>query len=158
MVVGAGGGQLLASLGRPRNILRCNVRLLVMRLSPIASVGMDQCAIFRIVATVIDYFSLLVTACHRIFTYHCLAPVLAGKNEHRLVLFAERASIIPTNFDVHGSQVKVYPGARTCGFRFRFRHVRTHTHTHTDTTNCKYMISFKSCTFFHRTYKCQTDR
>ena len=61
MVVGAGEGQSLASLGRPRDILRCNVRLLVMRLSPIASVGTDQCAIFRIVTTVIDYFSLLVT-------------------------------------------------------------------------------------------------
>ena len=54
MVVGAGEGRSLASLGRPRDILRCNVRLLVMRLSPIASVGTDQCAIYRIVATVID--------------------------------------------------------------------------------------------------------
>ena len=84
-------GRSLASLGRPRDILRYNVRLLVMRLSPIASVGTDQCAIFRIVATVIDYFSLLVTACHRAFTYHCLAPVLAEKNEHRLVLFAGKS-------------------------------------------------------------------
>ena len=55
------------------------------------AVGTDQCAIFRIVATSIDYFSLLVTACHRLFTYHCLAPVLAGKNEHRLVLFAGKS-------------------------------------------------------------------
>ena len=91
MVVGAGEGRSLASLGRPRDILRCNVRLLVMRLSPIASVGTDQYAIFRIVATVIDYFSLFVTACHRLFTYHCLAPVLAGKNEHSLVLFAGKS-------------------------------------------------------------------
>ena len=102
------------------------------------AVGTDQCAIFRIVATVIDYFSLLVTACHQLFTYHCLAPVLAGKNEHRLVLhvFAEKSEhhldpvntcFTPTNFYVHGSQVKVHPGARTC----RFRYVRTHTHTHT---------------------------
>ena len=143
MVVGAGQGRSLASLGRPRDILRCNVRLLVMRLSPIASVGTDQCAIFRIVATVIDYFSLLVTACHRIFTYHCLAPVLAGKKRasSRTICWKERASsrsrkhaFHPDEFYVHGSQVKVHPGARACGFRFR--HVRTHTHT--DTTNCKY--------------------
>ena len=32
MVVGAGEGRSLASLGRPRDILCCNVRLLVMRL------------------------------------------------------------------------------------------------------------------------------
>ena len=143
MVVGAGEGRSLASLGRPRDILCCNVRLLVMRLSPFASVGTDQCAIFRIVATVIDYFSLLVTACHRLFTYHCLAPVLTEKNEHRLVLFAGKSEhhldpvntcFTPTNFYVHGSQVKVHPGARACGFRFRFRHVRTHTHTRTQPT------------------------
>ena len=34
VVVGAGEGRSLASLGRPRTILRCNVMLLVMRLSP----------------------------------------------------------------------------------------------------------------------------
>ena len=103
------------------------------------AIGTDQCAIFRIVATVIDYFSLVVTASHRLFTYHCLAPVVAGKNEHRLVLFAGKSEhhldlvntcFTPTNFNVHGSQVKVHPGARTCGFRFRFRHVRTYAHTH----------------------------
>ena len=114
------------------------------------AVGSDQCAIFRIVATIIDYFSLLVTACHRLFTYHCLAPVLAGKNEHRLVLFAGKSEhhldpvntcFTPTNFYVHGSQVKVHPGARACSFRFR--HQRTYTHTHTDKTNCKYR---KHCT------------
>ena len=55
------------------------------------AVGTDQCAIFKIVATIIDYFSLLVTACHRLFTYHCLAPVLTGKNVHRLVLFAGKS-------------------------------------------------------------------
>ena len=82
MVVGAREDRSLASLGRPRAILRCNV----MRLPPIACP--DQCAIFRIVAAVIDYFSLLVTACHRLFTYHCLAPVLA---EHCLVLFAGKS-------------------------------------------------------------------
>ena len=107
------------------------------------AVGTDQCAIFRIVATaVIDYFSLLVTACHRLFTYHCLAPVLAGKNEHRLVLFAGKSEhyldpvntcFTPTNFYVHGSQVKVHPGVRACGFHFHFRHVRTYAHTHTHT-------------------------
>ena len=105
------------------------------------AVGTDQCAIFRIVATVIDYFSLLVTACHQLFTYHCLAPVLAGKNEHRLVLFAGKSSIISASSrsrkhafhpdDVHGSQVKVHPGARACGFRFR--HQRTYVRTHTRT-------------------------
>ena len=106
------------------------------------AVSTDQCAIFRIVATVIDYFSLLVTACHRLFTYHSLAPVLAGKNEHRLVLFAGKSEhhldpvntcFTPTNFYVYGSQVKVHPGVCACGFRFRFRHVRTYAHTHTHT-------------------------
>ena len=113
------------------------------------SYSRPQCAIFRIVATVIDYFSLLVTACHRLFTYHCLAPVLAGKNEHRLVLFAGKSEhhldlintcFTPTNFYVHGSQVKVHPGARACSFRFH--HVRTHTNT--DTTNCKYRCHVES--------------
>ena len=110
------------------------------------AVGMDQCAIFRIVATVIDYFLLLVTACHRLFTYHCLAPVLAGKNEHRLVLFAGKSEhhldpvntcFTLTNFYIHGSQVQVHPGARACGFRFRHQrtYVRTHTHTHTHGQN-----------------------
>ena len=89
---------------------------------------------------VIDYYSLLVTACHRLFTYHCLAPVLAGKNEHHLVLFAGKSEhhldpvntcFTPTIFYVHGSQVKVHPGARACGFRFR--HQRTYAHTHTRT-------------------------
>ena len=106
------------------------------------AVGTDQCTIFRIVATVIDYFSLLVAACHRLFTYHCLAPVLAVKNEHRLVLFAGKSEhhldpvntcFTPTNFYVHGSQVKVHPGARACGFRFRHQRTYAHTHTHTRT-------------------------
>ena len=124
-----------------------------MRLSPIASVGTDQCAIFRIVATVIDYFSLLVTACHRLFTYHCLVPVLAGKNEHRLVLFAGKSEhhldlvnmcFTPMNFYVHGSQVKVHPGARACGFRFRY--VRTHTHTRTKpTVSILWLLTVSSC-------------
>ena len=137
MVVGAGEGRSLASLGRPRDILRCNVRLLVMRLSPIASVGTDQCAIFRIVATVIEYFSLLVTACHRIFTYHCLAPVLAGKNEHRLAGKSEHhldpvnTCFTPTNFTFTGHRSKYIRERAHMGFRFR--HVRTHTHTHTHT-------------------------
>ena len=90
---------------------------------------------------IVDYFSLLVTACHRLFTYHCLVPVLAGKNDHRLVLFAGKSEhhldlvntcFTPTNFYVHGSQVKVHPGARACSFRFR--HIRTHTHTRTQPT------------------------
>ena len=98
------------------------------------SYGRPQCAIFTIVATVIYYFSLLVTACHQLFTYHCLAPVLA---EHCLVLFAGKSEhhldlvntyFTPTNFYVYGSQVKVHPGARACGFRFH--HIRTHAHTH----------------------------
>ena len=116
------------------------------------AVGTDQCAIFRIVATVIDYFSLLVTACPRLFTYHCLAPVLAGKNEHRLVLFAGKSEhhldlinmcFTPTNFYVHGSQVKVHPGARACGFRFRHQRTYVRMHTHTDTTNCKVIMTLK---------------
>ena len=140
MVVGAGEGWSLASLGRPRDILRCNVRLLVMRLSPIASVGTDQCAIFRIVATVIDYISLLVTACHRIFTYHCLAPVLAGKNEHRLVLFAGKSEhhldpvntcFTPTNFTFMGHRSKyIRERARAVSVSVTYAHTHTHTHTH----------------------------
>ena len=110
MVVGAGEGRSLASLGQTRDILRCNVRLLVMRLSPIASVGTDQCAIFRIVATVIDYFSLLVTACHRVFTYPCLAPVLAGKNEHRLVLFAGKSE---HHLDLVNTRIFTFTGHRS---------------------------------------------
>ena len=103
------------------------------------AVGTDQCAILRIVATVIDYFSLLVTACHRLFTYHCLAPVLAGKSEHHLDLV--NTCFTPTNFYVHRSQVKVHLGVRACGFRFRHQrtYVRTHTHTH---GHCKYMMIY----------------
>ena len=89
MVVGAREGRSLASLGRPRDILRCNVRLLVMRLS---SVGTDQCAILRIVATVIDYFSLLVTACHRIITAWRLS--LLERTNIVSYYSLERASII----------------------------------------------------------------
>ena len=138
MVVGAGEGRSLASLGRPRDILRCNVRLLVMRLSPIASVGMDQCAIFRIVATV------FFTTCHRIFTYHCLAPVLTGKNEHRLVLFAGKSEhhlnpvntcFTPTNFTFTGHRSKyIRERAHAASVSVTY----AHTHTHMDTTNCKY--------------------
>ena len=107
---------------------------------------MPQCAIFRMLATVIDYFSLLVTACHRLFTYHCPAPVIAGKNEHRLVAtirWKEQASsrsrihvFHPDEFYVHRLQVKVHPGVHACGFRFSFSHVRTYVWT--DTTKCKY--------------------
>ena len=111
------------------------------------AVGTDQCAIFGIVATVIDCFSLLVTTYHRLFfttchylsstvTYHCLAPVPA---EHRLVLFAGKSEhhldlvntyFTPTNFYVHGPQVKVHPGARMrLPFPFPSR-TYAHTHTH----------------------------
>ena len=93
------GRRSLASLGRPRAILRCNVMLLVMCLSPIA---VRTSALYLIVATVIDYFSLLVTACHRLFTYHCLAPVLAGKNEHRLILFAGKSEHHLDLVNTHG--------------------------------------------------------
>ena len=107
------------------------------------AVGTDRCAIFRIVATVIDYFSLLVTACHRVVTYHCLVPVLAGKNEHRLVLFTGKSEhhldpvntcFTPTDFYVHGSQVKVH---RECAHAtsVSVTNVRMYAHTHTDKTN-----------------------
>ena len=117
------------------------------------AVGTDQCAIFRIVATVIDYFSLLVTACHRLFftTCHCLSstiylslpgacPRWKERASSRIIrwILKERASsrsrkhvFHPNEFYVHGSQVKVHPGARACGFRFR--HQRTYAHTHTRT-------------------------
>ena len=91
MVVGAGEGRSLASLGRPRDILRCNVRFLVMRLSPIASVGTDQCAIFRIVATVMDYFSLLVTACHRV-SLPGICPRWKERASSHTIRWKERAS------------------------------------------------------------------
>ena len=145
MVVRAGEGRSLASFGRPRDILRCNVRLLVMPPSPIASVGTDQCAIFRIVATVIYYFSLFVTACHRLFTYHCLAPVLAGKNEHRLVLFAGKSEhhldlvntcFTPTNFMFTGHRSKYIrerAHAASVSVSVSVTYVRTHVCTHTRT-------------------------
>ena len=194
MVVGAMEGRSLASLGRPRAILRCNVMCLSNRMQLVRRIhysiikltisachrqfiyttyhcqssleraqtqftchswkellrpayGRPQCTLFGIVATVIGYFSLLVTACHQLFTYHCLAPVLAGKKEHRLVPFAGKSEhhldlvntcFTPTNFCIHGSQVKVHPGARASGFRFHHKRTYAHTHTHTDTTNCKY--------------------
>ena len=62
-----------------------------------------------------------------------LTPVIAGKNEHRLVLFAGKSKhhlelvdtyFTPTNFYVHRLQVKVHPGAHACGFHFL--HVRTY--------------------------------
>ena len=100
------------------------------------AVGTDQCAIFRIVATVIDYFSLLVTACHQLFTYHCLAPVLAGKNEHRLVLFARKSEhhldpvntrFTPTTFTGHRSK---YIRERAHAASVSVTNVRTYAHTH----------------------------
>ena len=136
VVVGARDGRSLASLGRPRAILRCNVMLLAMSLYPIAC---SWYGLVRIVATVINYFSLLVTACHRLFTYHCLAPVLAGKNEHRLVLFAGKSEhhldlidtcFTPTNFYVHGLQVKVHLRAHACGFCFCHERTNVHTYGH----------------------------
>ena len=137
---GGGGGGAVASFTRTpsrHTSQQCQAPCAYPQLH---AVGTDQCAIFRIVATVIDYFSLLITACHRLFTYHGLAPVLAGKNEHRLVLFAGMSEhhldpvnmcFTPTNFYVHGSQVKVHPGARACGFRYVRTHTHTYTHTHT---------------------------
>ena len=70
VVVGAGEGRLLASLGRPRTILRCNIMLLVMGLSPgpqSHAVGTDQCAIFRIVA-----ISTIFSTCH------CLSSIITA--------------------------------------------------------------------------------
>ena len=128
MVMGAGEGRLLASLGRPQDIFRCNVRLLVMRLSPIASVGTDQCTIFRIVATVIDYFSLLVTACHGIFTYHCLVPVLAGKNKHHLD--SVNTCFTPMTFTFTGHRSK-YIRERVHAASVSVTYAHTHTHTWT---------------------------
>ena len=135
--------------------------MLLVCLSPIAcSWYTDQCATFRIVATVIDYFSLLVTACHRLFSYHCLAPVLSGKNEHRLVLFAGKSEhhldrvntcFTPTNFYVHGSQVKVHTGERAHAASVSVTNIRTHTHM--DTTNCKYMDT-TNCKYMM--YDCHT--
>ena len=96
----------------------------------------------RIVATVIDYFLLLATACHRIFTYHCLTPVLAGKNEHRLALFAGKSEhhldpvntcFTPTNLRsrVTGQSTS---GSARMWLPFPSRtHTHTHTHTHTRT-------------------------
>ena len=139
VVVGAGEGRSLASLGRPRAILRCNIML--ERSSSCAysqshAVGTDQCTIFRIVATV-DYFSLLVTACHRLFTYHCLAPVLAGKNEHRLVLFAVKSEhhldlvntcFTLTNFYVSRVHRAKYIRERAHAASVTYAHTHTHGH------------------------------
>ena len=102
------------------------------------AVGTDQCAIFRIVATVIDYFSLLVTACHQLFTYHCLAPVLAGKNEHHLVLFAGKSEhhLDPINTRFTPTTVTGQSTSGSARMRLPFpspTYVRTYAHTHTRT-------------------------
>ena len=127
MVVGAGEGQSLASLGRPRAILCCNVMLL----SPIACCW---------------YGSVRYSGyCHRLSTYYCLAPVLAENKRasSRTIRWKERAlsrsrqGYLMFHPDgVHGLQVKVHPGARACGFRFH--HERTNVRM--DTTNCKYRL------------------
>ena len=147
MVVGAGGGPV-ASFTRTTSRHSSLQRQAPCAYPQSYAVGTDQCAIFRIVATVIDYFSLLVTACHRLFTYHCLAPVLAGKNEHRLVLFAgiseHHLDLVNTCFP---RRIFTFMGHRSKYIRERSHaasvtvsvtYVRTHTHT--DTTNCKYMM------------------
>ena len=114
-------------------------------LERVTEYGRPQYTIFRIVATVIDYFSLLVTACHRLFTYHCLAPVLAGKNEHRLVLFAGKSEhhldlintcFTLTNFMFTGHRQSTSGSAR---MRLPFP---SQTYAHMDTTNCKYRYGY----------------
>ena len=77
-------------------------------------------------ALYLEYWLLSSTIFH-----HLSLPVIAGKNEHRLVLFAGKSKhhlylvdtcFTPTNFYVHGSQVKVHPGAHACGVCFRHEH------------------------------------
>ena len=80
MVVGAGEGRSLASLGRPRDILRCNVRLH----APIP----NHMQLVRISA--LSTNTPLVTACH--WTIYLSLPVIAGKSE-RHTKFAGKSKI-----------------------------------------------------------------
>ena len=100
------------------------------------AVGTDQCAIFRIVATVIDYFSLLVTACHRLFTYHC--PRWKERASSRTIRWKERASSQSRKHVFHPDEF-TFMGHRS-KFIWERAHAAsvTYAHTHTDTTNCKY--------------------
>ena len=145
VVVGAGEGRSLASLGRPRTILRCNVMLLVMGLSPgpqSHAVGTDQCAIFRIVA-----ISTIFSTCH------CLSSIitawhLSSLKRTSIVSYCslERASIISiSSTRVSPRRILTFTGHRSKYIRERAHaasvsvtNVRTYAHTHTDTTNCKY--------------------
>ena len=103
-------------------------------------------------ATVIDYFSLLVTACHRLFTYHCLAPVLSGKKRalSRTIRWKERATSRSRKHVFHPdeflrSRVTGQSTSRSACMRLSFLsptyvHTHTHTHTHTPTvSSCWYL-------------------
>ena len=107
------------------------------------AVGTDQCAIFRIVATVIDYFSLLVTAYHRLFTYHCLGacPRWKERASSRTIRWKERASSRSRKHVFHPDEFlrAQVTGQSTSGsacIRLLFpspTYVRTYAHTHTRT-------------------------
>ena len=79
-----------------------------------------QCALFRKLAAIIDYFNMQTT-CHCLLsTIYLSLPVTAGKSKHH-----------PGEVYIHSSQVEVHLGACAYGFRFRHKHMYAHTHTHT---------------------------
>ena len=121
----------------PNRMQLVRIRALYLTLGAITPRVMHVCAFIRIVATVIDYF---FTICHcllsTIFTYHCLAPVLAGKNEHRLILFAGKSEHhLDLVTCVSFRRIFTFTGHRSKYFRERAHaasvtYAHTHTHGH----------------------------
>ena len=147
MVVGAGEGRLLASLGQSQPFFATTSCAYPQS----HAVGTDQCAIFRIVATDIDYFSLLVTACPRLFTYHCLSstiylplpgayPRWNERASSRTIRWKERASSQSRKHVFHPDEFlrSRVTGQSTSGSACMRLPFLSCMHAHTDKTNCKY--------------------
>ena len=96
----------------------------LLRGAPRPAYGRPRCAMFRthrlihhLSLSVINYLLILITASHH-----------WQELEHNLLSRLERVTEACLRiFTFTGSQGKVHPGARACGFRFR--HKRTHTRT-----------------------------
>ena len=84
---------------------------------------MPQCAIFRILATVIDYFSLLVTACHRLFTYAHAGTCHRWKERasSRTIHWKEQASSRSRRHVFHPDEFFSFTG-------YRSKYIREHVH------------------------------
>ena len=85
-----------------------------------------QWAIFRKLATVIDYFTLLITACHR------WRERTSSRTIHQKEPASSCTCFTPTRFYIRGSQVssaEVHPGVHACGFCF-ISLIYAHIHTH----------------------------